>query len=1059
MRTKVAALLVSLTALWAFAAWTTIREGVDLLRATTLDGGVAVPGGSLVTELQRERRLSLIRLGSGGPADPRALRDQRARTDAAASAFIEQAGASSVALAASDTLDLRLERVFARLEGLRQSRAALDAGALDRERAAAAYTGVIDTIYQAYDSLAFLDDERTATGARALLEMSRAVELISQEDALVTGALAAGGLSVAERGRFAQLVGAQRFARAGAAVELTDADRRDYDDLVAGPAYSRLHDLEDRLTQGAAPAGAEQWRAAVEPVLGALDATVRKAAAGLIERAAPVAVGIIVSLVLVGGLGLIAVVASIVLSVTTTRTALTQLKKLREAAHELSERRLPRVVERIGRGEEVDLAVDAPPLTFGDDEIGEVGRAFNSVQETAIRVAVEQAELRRSIRDILLSLARRTQGLVQRQLTVLDVMERREQEPEELRDLFRLDHLATRMRRNAENLIVLSGSSPGRTWRRSVPMLDVVRGALAEVEDYTRVQLRPLGEATLAGRAVGDVVHLLAELIENAVSFSPPYAMVQVSGQMGVNGYVVEIEDRGLGMTPEDLEAANRRIAEPQEFSGTARLGLYVVAKLAERHGIRVRLRPSQYGGTTVVALVPLELIGLEPEPDDLRLADDTRFPTLADLTRAELGEGQVGEGQVEEGRQARGTGLALGIPAPRSALNGPPGGTATVLRAAPVTGQPVERGSRPPLPARPARNAPEDVPGDVPATPAPADVSAMNAPADMMVTHRPADMLGRNAARPEPPEDGPSPVVSPLDTTVLASGVTGAARAHPDGQPLSAESLTPESLTPESLTPESLTPESLTPESLTPESLTPESLTPESLIALPLAAAPPVAGPFSAESFSAASLISEPLTAEAILTQEAYLAQAQEALLSPEPITGQDRLTQKTQAVREDPAALVSPVAPEGPAVSGGRAALVGPVALEGPAAQEVRVAEEGSAAQEVRAVEEGSAAQEVRAVEEGSAARESRTAHESMTAQEIGGEQERPACTPSGLPFRVPQTHLAPELMTEEATTPHEQEHDERSPEEIRAIMGSFQSGTRLGRTQAAKLTEGEA
>ncbi|WP_344839167.1 ATP-binding protein [Nonomuraea dietziae] len=242
-------------------------------------------------------------------------------------------------------------------------------------------------------------------------------------------------------------------------------------------------------------------------------------------------------------------------------------------------------------------------------------------------------------------MARRTQGLVQRQLNVLDVMERRETDPVELEDLFRLDHLAVRTRRNAENLIVLSGSSPARTWRRSVPMVDVVRGALAEVEDYTRVSLMPMGDVVLVGRAVGDVVHLLAELIENAVSFSPPYTNVQVSGQLVANGYVVEIEDRGLGMKPEDLAAANERIANPPEFritGATARLGLYVVSRLAARHQIQVVLKASPYGGTTVVVMLPQELVEtgpvqpLEDEPlTSLPIRQTTATATRATATRA----------------------------------------------------------------------------------------------------------------------------------------------------------------------------------------------------------------------------------------------------------------------------------------------------------------------------------------------------------------------------------------------------------------------------------------
>ena len=257
------------------------------------------------------------------------------------------------------------------------------------------------------------------------------------------------------------------------------------------------------------------------------------------------------------------------------------------------------------------MSAEAPPLDFGRDEIGQVSEAFNAVQEQAVRVAVEQAELRRSVRDVFLSLARRSQALLHRQLGLLDAMERRSNDAEELAELFRVDHLATRMRRNAENLIVLSGATAGRAWRKPVPMVDVLRGALAEVEDYTRVTVVPVGNASLLGRSVGDVIHLLAELIENAVSFSPPQTTVRVGGSAVGNGYAIEIEDRGLGMTEEELALANEQLRDPPEFklSSTARLGLYVVGQLALRHGIRVRLTESPYGGTTAIVLLPATIM------------------------------------------------------------------------------------------------------------------------------------------------------------------------------------------------------------------------------------------------------------------------------------------------------------------------------------------------------------------------------------------------------------------------------------------------------------------
>ncbi|MFI6595700.1 nitrate- and nitrite sensing domain-containing protein [Nonomuraea sp. NPDC050536] len=591
---------------------------MNLLWVNTLDEKVGRPTVSLVTALQTERQLSLSYLGGHTTQRRDALTKQRTQTDQARAAFEEDINSYSVRVAADDALERRLDDSLRALQTLDKQRKSIDSGALDRTQASAALTEIVDTMFLIYGSEASIDDQQIAKDARTLIAFTRAKEVLSREDALLAGAQAAGSFSTGEYDRFAALVGSQRFLHNEAAAELPDADRARYKSLTNSAAFQRFRALEDRVIengrdQAALPVTNREWQAGIQPVLSELEKFLLVSADGLVERATPVAVGVIVRLVLAGGLGLFAVVASIILSITTTRALLAQLTKLRDAAHELSDDRLPGVVERIGRGEEVDLAREVPALEFGDDEIGQVGQAFNTVQRTAVAVAAEQAELRRGIRDILLSLARRTQGLVHRQLTVLDVMERRETDPEELKELFRLDHLAIRMRRNAENLIVLSGSSPARTWRRSVPMVDVVRGALAEVEDYTRVTLMPMGEVVLVGRAVGDVIHLLAEVIENAVSFSPPYTNVQVSGQLVANGYVVEIEDRGLGMKAEDLDAANERIADPPEFriSGTARLGLYVVSRLAERHGIQVVLKASPYGGTTVVVLLPQELVEL----------------------------------------------------------------------------------------------------------------------------------------------------------------------------------------------------------------------------------------------------------------------------------------------------------------------------------------------------------------------------------------------------------------------------------------------------------------
>jgi PAS domain S-box-containing protein len=259
-----------------------------------------------------------------------------------------------------------------------------------------------------------------------------------------------------------------------------------------------------------------------------------------------------------------------------------------------------------------------------------------------IRDVTEQAALRQSISDLLHNLARRSQGLVDRQLELIDELERNEVDPDRLQELFRMDHLATRMRRNVENLIVLSGVDQRRRWSESVPLRDVVEAAVAEVEEYSRVQVVGIDDLTLAGHAASDVAHLVAELVENATSFSSPTTRVEVSGGFTGNGYVIEIEDHGIGMSDAELDEVNRRLAEPlaADVAVSRMMGFHVVGRLAARHGIRVQLRHCWFGGVTALVLLPAVLLdsagehpamappvpaGVTVSPESLLLAHATK--------------------------------------------------------------------------------------------------------------------------------------------------------------------------------------------------------------------------------------------------------------------------------------------------------------------------------------------------------------------------------------------------------------------------------------------------
>ncbi|MFI0451151.1 nitrate- and nitrite sensing domain-containing protein [Actinomadura sp. 6N118] len=646
VRFKVVALvlvsLVSLSALWAFAASLTLGDGLNLRKVDTVHDHFGYPSGALASALQSERRLSSVFLGSGTAGDQAAMESGRLVTDRQADLFRRLAADQGAQDAASAQAKRLASRIVQQLDGLSATRAAVERKGMTRAQSFSNYTALVTDLGTLQGSLSTLSNADVARDARNQVALIRAREMLSQEDALLAGALAAGRVTPLERAEFSRMVGAQRTLYNLAGPELTDDDRAYLARITGMPEYTRLRQMEDRFAgQSSKPeTGVDVvWKTTADSNLTRLRGLELALAAAAERRAEPISDRIMLRLVVAGALGLVAVIVSIVLAIWVARSVIRDLSGLRREALDLADVRLPRVIRRLRRGEEVDVAAEAPPLAFSTAEIDQVGQAFNAARRTAIQGAVEEAALRRSINDVFVNLARRSQALLHRQLGLLDSMERRITEPEDLEDLFRVDHLAARMRRHAEGLIILSGQAPGRAWRNPVAVMDVARAAASEVEDYTRVNVAPMSRAAVAGIAVADIVHLLAELIENAAIFSPPHTTVQVSGQQAARGFIVEIDDRGLGMTPEALAAANERLASPGEFdlSDTAQLGLFVVGRLARRHNVKVSLRASPYGGTTAIVLLPLDIVapGEEHElgsgPAALtRRAEDARIPVGA---------------------------------------------------------------------------------------------------------------------------------------------------------------------------------------------------------------------------------------------------------------------------------------------------------------------------------------------------------------------------------------------------------------------------------------------
>ncbi|MCH0543499.1 sensor histidine kinase, partial [Streptomyces sp. MUM 203J] len=313
-----------------------------------------------------------------------------------------------------------------------------------------------------------------------------------------------------------------------------------------------------------------------------------------------------------GALIILVLGVSLVGAFVVARSMVQSLRRLQDTATKVAQDRLPQLVKQLSEADpqDVDTSVESVGV-HSRDEIGKVAAAFDDVHREAVRLAAEQALLRGNVNAMFTNLSRRSQGLIQRQLSLISELESREADPDQLASLFKLDHLATRMRRNGENLLVLAGEEPGRRWTRPVPLVDVLRAAASEVEQYERIELAAVPATEVAGRIVNDLVHLLAELLENATSFSSPQTKVRVTGHALPDGRVlVEIHDTGIGLSPEDLAAINERLASPPtvDVSVSRRMGLFVVGRLSLRHGIRIQLRPSDSGGTTALVMLPVDV-------------------------------------------------------------------------------------------------------------------------------------------------------------------------------------------------------------------------------------------------------------------------------------------------------------------------------------------------------------------------------------------------------------------------------------------------------------------
>ncbi|MFD6285872.1 nitrate- and nitrite sensing domain-containing protein [Streptomyces sp. NPDC060205] len=627
VRAKIVCLLmvpvVSLLALWAHATVTTAQDVTRLRQLQRVDSEVRAPVAATVIALQDER-VAAVRYATRPSADrERALKKLAARTDRTVSELRLGEGST---VADSEELPAevatRLDTFVTGAERLRALRTAVLDGTTGWDETYRRYTGTIAAAFGVGGALTGIQDAEIGSDARVLLEFSRAGEALAQEDTVLAGARLEGALDGQRLRLFTGAVDTRRLLTDSAVVDLRGPERAAWQALTEAAAYADLTVVENRMLT--APPGAaaiqaspgETWNAAHARVRDDMRVIESDGGRDVANRADPLRRGLLSPAGAAVLLGLAAVAASLVISVRIGRGLVVELVTLRNSALEIARRKLPNAMRRLRAGEEIDVRAEAPPGPPAEDEAGQVAEALTTVHRAALHAAVERAELAGGISGVFVNLARRSQVLVHRQLRLLDSMERRSEDPNELSDLFRLDHLTTRMRRHAESLIILSGAAPGRAWRMPVSLTNVVRAAVSEVEDYARVEVRQLSETLVVGAAIADLTHLLAEIVENAAQFSPPHTRVRVTGEPVGNGYAVEVEDRGLGMGKETLDEANRRIEQSQalDLFDSDRLGLFVVSRLAARHGIKVHLRTSPYGGTTAVILLPTALLHTSTE-------------------------------------------------------------------------------------------------------------------------------------------------------------------------------------------------------------------------------------------------------------------------------------------------------------------------------------------------------------------------------------------------------------------------------------------------------------
>lgn len=619
VRTRLFALIAVPTVVAALFAGYRVSVSLDNAEAYSRTGQLATLGNRLTAlahDVEAERDAMAERAAGGGRAggaETLAARQEAVDADARkvrAAAADVQTYSSSLRLAVGNVLN-RVDD----LPALRTAAARLAPGVIIDK-----YTEFVDD-FTSFHILVSQDapTAELAQSALALADLANAKDAASRERALLSSALWEGRFEPLDRAAVDDARAEMDTSINAFRSSATPAQLRLFEDTVTGPELDRAEvtrlqtlavaDSSRQLRVRLGIRTARSWTSDSTARVDKLRTVEKSIAADLAAKAEDARSGAQTAAIRDGVLLFIVLAIVLATLIVMARSLVRPLRRLQSGALDVANTRLPGLVDRLRDPEAAAGGIEVKPIEIDSiDEIGQVARAFDEVHREAVRLAADEAVLRGNINAMFVNLSRRSQSLIERQLRLIEELEQSERDEEQLGNLFRLDHLATRMRRNCENLLVLGGQEQVRRWNQPVPLIDVVRASLSEVEQYERVALRVQGDMTVAGPVVNDLVHLLAELVENATVFSSENTKVTVSGQMlSGGGCMLQITDNGVGMSPEELEQANWRLANPPviDFSAARRMGLFVVGRLAVRHGIRVELRAAQGGGLTAFVVLP----------------------------------------------------------------------------------------------------------------------------------------------------------------------------------------------------------------------------------------------------------------------------------------------------------------------------------------------------------------------------------------------------------------------------------------------------------------------